>query len=436
MNPRQVGTAAALCGTLVVLGAIIARFPHPAASRVAHAAAPAQDSRAAPVAAAETDAKVADAQLPEASLAEPQVSEAKVSELKASEVKVPDPSPTEAKPAEVPPVAVANDAPIAPVDFARAAEALIAPPSDTTSALPQPTPTADAEPPASPPPATAEAPAAETPDMQVATADPGGSILDDAREILRQDDIRQGASRGELPDDCKMADCIDRYLFALYERAPKDGIIKIEERRPVTVKRRGKTVTVMQSFTRVADEDFGWKDPKAAEKAGMPMMNYVIGGMEQSFKLKLYNFLRAAEAAGMSPGITSAFRDDYRQSIASGLKAASSRSFHGGSARGGYGHGLAADVVSITGATRDERWASSMVFWKWIDAHGGEYGIGRPYLTRDPAHVAPTDGSEYASKRGSSSVKLASAEVKKKRGRVAAHSAKQVKKRKLAALRG
>jgi hypothetical protein len=81
-------------------------------------------------------------------------------------------------------------------------------------------------------------------------------------------------------------------------------------------------VTVARTFTKLVDEDFGWKDPKAAERAGMSMMDYVIGGMDRSFKLKLLHTLHAAEAVGLSPGTTSAFRDDYRQSIASGLKAA------------------------------------------------------------------------------------------------------------------
>ena len=81
-------------------------------------------------------------------------------------------------------------------------------------------------------------------------------------------------------------------------------------------------MTVTRTFTRLVDQDFTWKDPKAAERAGMPMMDYVIGGMDRSFKLKLFHTLHAAEQAGLSPGITSAFRDDYRQSIASGLKAA------------------------------------------------------------------------------------------------------------------
>ena len=106
--------------------------------------------------------------------------------------------------------------------------------------------------------------------------------------------------------------------------------------------------------------------------------------------------------AGFMPGITSAFRDDYRQSIASGNKAASDSSFHGGSRRGGYGHGLAIDLVSVNGETRLQRFAASEVLWKWVDAHETELGVGRPYLDRDPPHVGAIDGKEYAAKRGRS----------------------------------
>jgi hypothetical protein len=173
-------------------------------------------------------------------------------------------------------------------------------------------------------------------------------------------------------------------------------------------------VTVTRTFTRLVDEDFAWKDPEAAERARMSMQNYVIGGMDRRFKLKLFHALHAAEQAGLSPGITSAFRDDYRQSIASGLKAASNRSFHGGSLRGGYGHGLAADVVSVTGGTRDERWTSSEKLWKWLDAHGKEFGVGRPYLDRDPPHLAPTDGHEYAAHNHGAKTRLAGPDVKKR----------------------
>ncbi|MGY4406862.1 hypothetical protein [Bradyrhizobium sp. USDA 3315] len=213
--------------------------------------------------------------------------------------------------------------------------------------------------------------------------------------------VKAAVDSVEILDECwDVNACIDRYLWALYQRTPKEDTIKVPEQRQVTVKRKKKMVTVTRTFTRLVDEDFAWKDTKAAERAGMPMMDYVMGGVDRSFKLKLFHALLAAEQAGLSPGITSAFRDDYRQSIASGLKAASNRSYHGGSLRGGYGHGLAADIVSIDGATRDDRFRSSEKLWKWVDAHGRKFGVARPYLDFDPAHLAPIDGREYAAHRG------------------------------------
>jgi hypothetical protein len=210
-------------------------------------------------------------------------------------------------------------------------------------------------------------------------------------------DASQASGSTEAHDACLVAgSCVDHYLWTLYQRTPKEDAIKIEDRRNVTVKKRGKMVTVTRTFTKLVDEDFSWKDPKAAEHFGKPLDDYVIGGMDRDFKVRLAQMLRAADAAGLSPGITSAFRDDYRQSIASGLKAADNRSYHGGSLRGGYGHGLAADIVSVNGATRAERLTASETLWKWVDARGKEFGIGRPYLDRDPPHVGPIDGKEYA----------------------------------------
>jgi len=218
---------------------------------------------------------------------------------------------------------------------------------------------------------------------------------------------KQDVSAIETFDECFVVDvCVDRYLWALYQRAPKLDTITVQERRKVTIKRKGKKITVTRKFGRHVDEDFTWKDPHAADKMNLAMMDYVIGGMDRGFKLKLYHLLHAAEAAGLSPGITSAFRDDYRQEIASGLKAATNRSYHGGSLRGGYGHGMAADVVSTDGATRAARWLTTQVLWKWIDEHGAEYGVGRPYLDRDPPHLAPINGEEYA-KHNPGKVKLA-----------------------------
>jgi hypothetical protein len=144
---------------------------------------------------------------------------------------------------------------------------------------------------------------------------------------------------------------VDDYLWEVYQRAPtkKDGA-----------------------------GDFTWKDPAAAKRLGMPMPAYVIGGMDSDFREQLYHAGRAMDAAGIHWAILSAFRDDYRQSIASGLKAAASYSLHGGKARtGGYGHGQAVDVTG-----EDEA-----AVWHWLDRYGAKYGLHRPMPGADPAHV-------------------------------------------------
>src|SRR6516225_2281462 len=211
----------------------------------------------------------------------------------------------------------------------------------------------------------------------------------------------------EIVDECLVVDiCIDEYLWALYERTPKVDTNKVTKQIKTTVKtKKGKTRTITKTITDYVVADFTWKDPAAAQKVGMSLKDYVIGGMDRGFKLKLFRALRMMDDAGFMPGITSAFRDDYRQSIASGNKAASDSSFHGGSRRGGYGHGLAIDLVSVKGETRLQRFAASEVLWKWVDAHEKELGVGRPYLDRDPPHVASIDGKEYAAKRGRSPVR-------------------------------
>jgi hypothetical protein len=382
MNPRRSATVApALCGTVVLAGWIVAWLAGFGSAGIENTGAVPIEDRAASLA--------ANAELPDA-----------------------------------PQAPAAGDAAVANADAVTAAESVTGmatgkmvasyePESIVEAALPDPS----------------QMLPADLPPVQVATANPSDAAPNDVKEAV---------SSIEILDECLLADtCIDRYLWALYQRTPKEDTIKEHERRKVTIKKKGKTVTVTKSFTRLVDENFAWKDPKAAEKASMPMMDYVIGGMDRSFKLKLFHALRAAEAAGLSPGITSAFRDDYRQSIASGLKAATNRSYHGGSLRGGYGHGLAADVVSVKGGTRDQRWTSSENLWKWMDAHGREFGIGRPYLDRDPPHLAPIDGKEYADHHRGTTAQHAGLHMKK-RNRLAArndHSvAKSSKKRKMAAL--
>ena len=220
----------------------------------------------------------------------------------------------------------------------------------------------------------------------------------------------------EVVDPCaKDTACIDDYLWSLYERTPKIDIIQVSERRKAAIRRRGRIRTVTRTFTKAVEEDFAWKDLAAADKAGMSLKDYVIGGMDHDFKLTLYRALRALDNAGLEPGITSGFRDDYRQSIASGRKARSDESYHGGSRRGGYGHGVAADIVSVKGETRAQQLVASAVLWKWIDTDGKNYGIGRPYLDHDAPHVGSIDGEEYVKHRGGTTTQEAELRMAKHR---------------------
>ena len=249
--------------------------------------------------------------------------------------------------------------------------------------------------------------AAAAPDVEPVAIDPAPKPLPETGMQLASvptsaavdDALNQPARAIEPADQCVTDDCIDAYLWSLYERTPKLDTDKVPEKHKVTVKKDGKSRTVTQTVMTYVRADFTWKDPAAAQRAGMPVKDYVIGGMDHGFRLTLYRALRMMDDAGLMPGITSAFRDDYRQSIATGNKASDDSSYHGGSRRGGYGHGLAADLVSVKGDTRDERYASSEQLWAWIDAHEKELGIGRPYLDRDPPHVGPLDGTEYTVKR-------------------------------------
>jgi hypothetical protein len=262
--------------------------------------------------------------------------------------------------------------------------------------------------------------------VALAASDNPQSAPGEVRTASAPDPARDGLDAVQptqsVNDPCAGVEtCIDDYLWSLYERAPKVDTVKETEKKKVTVEKNGKTHTITKTETKLVAENFAWKDPQAAEKVSMPLKVYVIGGMDQQFKLRLYRTLRALDRAGLVPGITSAFRDDYRQSLASGLHAANNRSFHGGSLRGGYGHGLAADVVSVKGTTSAERWAASEQLWKWIDAHAKEFGIGRPYLNKDPGHCAPIDGKEYADHHAKALAQQTHPDSKKKKNKIAKH---------------
>jgi hypothetical protein len=150
-------------------------------------------------------------------------------------------------------------------------------------------------------------------------------------------------------------DEVDQYLWAVYERSPTK---------------------------RDSTGDFTWKDAAAASRLGMPAKTYVIGGMDPDLRELLYHAGLAMDAAGIHWTILSAFRDDYRQTLASGFKAHTNNSLHGGSvATGGYGHGCAIDITDANG--------NSDTVWQWLDRNSARTGLQRLLPRADPAHVQP-----------------------------------------------
>src|SRR6266849_2320008 len=239
MNPRRLATvAAALCGTVVLAGWVVA-WP------VGFGSAGIENTGAVPIEERRASSLTADAEL-----------------------------------ADAPQATAMGNAAVTNDDVAAAAESVTRTATDTPPASDEPKSIVEA--------ALADSSqmlAPESPPVRVATASTPDLVPSDFREAL---------SSIEILDECLVADsCVDRYLWTLYQRTPKEDTIKVHEQRKVTVKRKRKTVTVTKSFTKLVDQDFTWKDPKAAEQAGMPMMDYVIGGMDRTFRLKLFHTLRA-----------------------------------------------------------------------------------------------------------------------------------------------
>ena len=159
--------------------------------------------------------------------------------------------------------------------------------------------------------------------------------------------------------------------------------------------------------------DFTWKDPAAAKKRGISLQDYVIGGMDADFREQLYHAGQAMDGDGIHWSMLSAFRDDYRQTLASGFKARTGNSKHGGSrATGGYGHGQAIDITTADG--------EASTAWHWLDAHGAKYGLQRPIPGRDPAHVQPRNKwHEIALALRNARVKLANQQAAEGKTKVA-----------------
>jgi hypothetical protein len=122
--------------------------------------------------------------------------------------------------------------------------------------------------------------------------------------------------------------------------------------------------------------DIRGKDEKAAARVGMDLKQYVIGGMDPTFRELLYKAGHQMDDKGLPWQMNSGFRDNFRQHIATGFKASDGGSWHGGTERtGGYGHGQAADL-NIEAA-------------HYIAQHGNELGLAQPMPGIDPFHIQP-----------------------------------------------
>ena len=165
---------------------------------------------------------------------------------------------------------------------------------------------------------------------------------------------------------------------------PDERVAETPKRRPASIMQKVDRYLwdVYQRLTVKSDSsgDFTWKDPAAAKHRGVSLQEYVIGGMDPDFREQLYHAGQAMDASGIHWSMLSAFRDDYRQALASGFKAHGGNSQHGGSnATGGYGHGRAIDLTTASG--------DASAAWRWVDAHGAKYGLRRPMPGYDPAHI-------------------------------------------------
>lgn len=158
----------------------------------------------------------------------------------------------------------------------------------------------------------------------------------------------------------QVAQTTDEYLCEVYKRTP----------------------------TKNDGSDFTWKDIAAAKRKGMEVCAFVIGGMAPELKERLLAFGKAADGKGLKWSMLAGFRDDYRQSIATGFKARTGYSQHGGSkVTNGYGDGRAIDITAI---------GPIGPVLALVDSIGRRLGLIRPYKGNDPNHVQLSQPTQVA----------------------------------------
>jgi hypothetical protein len=190
--------------------------------------------------------------------------------------------------------------------------------------------------------------------------------------------------------------------------------VTIEETPPVVVAKQTTDEYLCDVYKRTPvkrdGSDFTWKDVAAAKRKGMDVCTYVVGGMAPELKERLLAFGKAADGKGLRWSMLAGFRDDYRQSIASGFKARTGYSQHGGSkVTRGYGDGRAIDITAV---------GPVGPVLALLDSLGGKLGLTRPMKGSDPNHV-----------QLSRPTRMASAEPQKQRTvKVAKHKTRYAKR--------
>lgn len=148
--------------------------------------------------------------------------------------------------------------------------------------------------------------------------------------------------------------------------------------------------------------DFTWKDVAAAKRNGRTLCQEVIGGMSRKTQEAFYKTGKKLDSMSIRWSMLSAFRDDWRQRIAAGIKACDRCSLHGGSRWGGYGNGQAVDVTIVGDEENGPKRAGNL-----FAKYGPQFGLRRPFPGFDPAHVQVVN---YVAKKNNAHRWLASNE--------------------------
>jgi hypothetical protein len=166
----------------------------------------------------------------------------------------------------------------------------------------------------------------------------------------------------------------------------------------------------------IFDEYFGHKDELAAKRLGMTLREYALR-LSDELAISGARMIAAMAADGLHVGITSIYRDPWRQALATGRKANTYSSYHGSRPElGGKSAALDLSCFSNDGDRAAQLRCNPQVY-AWVERHGKTFNICRPYGDRDAPHVGLCTDKEYLSMRGKAKLANAMKSKRKKQGR-------------------